>query len=249
MTLGALIYVAQDEDEAALRVFLGAPVVVRSLAPLLSVPHEVVAVAAVPPGVEPVLRAEADRFGLSELQAVVGPEPAADLPAAVAAALEAVGDVSLLVVHHGLGALLPPQQVRALLEAAGPNGLAVCGTQVQGAFMAGPELGEAVDGPLWVPQLPMAGTPENWRRLLEAEGETLWGRAVAAGLAVACVPADPDALWVSSEAALGRALEVFGRRAPDLAFIWPRTGGNTSAAVSMPPVTPAPNLTVVDADG
>lgn len=244
MTLGALVWLSASDVDVALRPLLGASVALRSAAAALSVPREVRFVFAAPESTHSALRAECDRFGLTELHATL---EAVSLPDALKAALGAVGDCDVLLVLDGAQPLLPVDVARLLVDRAGPGVLAAGCTLVSGAvFRGGDALVDQVDGPLWQAALPLAARPAEWRTALAGTHADLVVRALESGLRVVPVALDADARPLRSPEDLGRAVEAFGRRAPEYPLLWPRSPGTPQGAVTAPPPAAHPNITLVD---
>jgi 2-C-methyl-D-erythritol 4-phosphate cytidylyltransferase len=240
MTVGSIILVS--DAEAASRSFLGAPVVIRALASTLLPREEVSVVVVAPASLEPLLRREADRFGFTELHAVL--EPGEDQLAGLARALEALPPVDHVIIQDGLTALCPVAQVVRVLQASRTTGAAVCVTQPVGTvFFDAEELRERVAGAVCISQMPAAFRRDTLQDLCtRAAAPEVLAAAAEAGVALARVAGDPDVFPIQDGAALTRALEVWGRRAAEFVFVWPRAGA--PAATSVPSPGAALNLTI-----
>jgi hypothetical protein len=240
MSLGAVLVIPPGHAEAAERSLLGAPVFIRALAAALLPQEEVHALAVAPPSLHGVLKAEADRFGLAELEGVL-PFPEDERQGVLAALARLPGDVDVVVVQPGVLALCSLERMTRLVEAARRDGLAVSAMDLPFAVAArAPELRAPLDGPLCVVQGPWAARPTDLREVLEASTE---GGVLASLLAsrrpVTTVEGDRDTFPLEEGTDLTRALEVMGRRATDFAFVWPRPEG-VDAQVALQSPVPSP---------
>jgi hypothetical protein len=247
MALGCVVLVGQGQEEQAVQPFLGAPLAIRALASALIPGEDVVAVAVAPSAAHDALRHHAERFGLTELVHLLEPsQPARAIDEAVELL---TGDgVDAVVWVHGLMPLAPTATITELVVAAREHGAATLARSVDGAlFLEEPRLQRLAPGPVCVACLPAAFRMDVLARLLEVGGEDLFSRSAAAGIALERVLADKDAFPLLDEADLNRALEAWGRRAPEYAFIWPRsTEEVTPDSPAAPPAGAEVNFTIPD---
>ena len=255
MSLGAIVVIPVEHAEAAGRSLLGAPVFIRALAATL-LPHEEVHVVAVaPPSLHGVLKEEAERFGLGELEHVL--PFAQDERASVLAALAKLpADADVVVVQAGVVPLCSTDRMTQAVAAARRDGAAMGVLDLPPTVVArGPELRAPLDGPLALAQSPLAVAAPALREVLSQSSEpTVLASLLASRRVIVPVAGDRDAFPVVEAADLTRALEVLGRRATDFAFVWPRPAGvDERTALPAPPVTPeeaarrAGNVTIPDA--
>jgi len=170
------------------------------------------------------LHGQAERFGLAELRTLLPPGESeiGSIRQALAALPGAPDDV--ILVHHGLHALCPVAMTARVLGAAGKHGAAVATRPLQSlAFGAGDTLGVPVTDALVTAQWPAAFTRAALDSVvaLPLEGPLLAAASVREG-GVSTVTGDRDLFALEDEADLTRALEAWGRRATEYAFIWPR---------------------------
>ncbi|MBI5495421.1 MAG: 2-C-methyl-D-erythritol 4-phosphate cytidylyltransferase [Deltaproteobacteria bacterium] len=243
MAVGSILLA--DDADAVARPMLGAPVGIRALAATLLPRQEVHAVMVAPLPVHELLRKEADRFGLSELIDVLPSSlHAAEALAAALARLPA--DVDAVLVHDALVALCPTAMVLRVLNAARVSGAACPVLPLRGEiFVDGEELRTPQAGPLCLAQPPMAFTRTSLQKVVERAGTAgLAAAALEAGVTLARVEGDRDAFRVKDGADLTRALEVWGRRAPEFAFIWPRPSTREEEATIITPGPSELNVTI-----
>lgn len=234
-----------------MRPLLGAPVLLRALAATLLPREDVTAVVVLPRDFHAALQKELDRFGLQEVAAVLAPEP--DMLGSVGAALEKLSKAEHVILQDGLQALTPVALTLRVLEASRRQGAAVGVQQVPGrVFVDAEELRERVVGALCVATLPLAMSRAVLQDLLSRNppGHVLDALAESA-VGVARVEGDRDTFPLRDEVDVTRALEVFGRRAPDYAFLWPRPAVAAPTLVPMPASGAAINATIPErpADG
>lgn len=224
MALSVVILVPSGKGENALRPLLGAPVAIRALAAVLPPRQSVTAVLVSPTEHHAALHAAAEKFGFTELRHFI-PPGASEIGSIRAAlgALKPAGD-DVILVHHALYPLCPVALTTRVIEAGTKDGAAVATLAVPGAmFGSGETLGAPVADALVQAQWPAVFT----RGALEAvtaaplEGDLLQAASRREG-GVRSVAGDRDLFAVEEEADLTRALEAWGRRATEYAFIWPR---------------------------
>ncbi len=242
MAIGSIILV--KDGEPALRPLLGAPVLLRAVAATLLPREEVTAVVVAPQDIHAAVHRELDRFGLSEVVAVLAPAP--DMLGSIAAALEKLPKADHIIIQDGLAALTPVALCLRVLEGARREGAAVGVQQVRGrVFVDAEALRERVLGAVCVASLPLALSRAVLEDLVSRNTPGhLLDVLVDAGVAVSRVDGDRDVFALQDEADVTRALEVFGRRAPDYAFLWPRPVVGAPTLVPMPSQGAELNVTI-----
>ncbi len=209
---------------------LGVPVLARAIAASLPTDEAVAGVLVAPEDQAERFKAEAiDRFGFDEIDRVVhaGPGVAAGLKAG----LDALGeDITEVIVMAGGQPLAPIGLVDKVVAALREKGEgAAPAVAVPGHIVA--DEGDGVV-PLDVrPRLRRLQSPQAFKRdALQSAADTAVddhvvdaaGQVLAAGGAVGIVDGDDDNLLLAGGADLGRAVEVFSRRAVDYAFVYPK---------------------------
>lgn len=205
---------------------LGVPVLVRAILGGVPLQSGVSGVLVVPD--EEVERAQRDvveAFGLDEIEQVVG--GATDFASGLQAGLAALGpEVTTVIVTEGARPLTPVGMVDRLVEASASTRLAVPAVlsterhvQLREGRFVPYELPEGtyrLQGPLVAPVAML-------RTCLREDPSCGSLDALArAGFPVQVIDGDPDNLPLRSVADMSRALEVFSRRAADLAFAFPK---------------------------
>ncbi len=231
-----LIVVAVDGSDglaahAVLDELLGVPVLARSIAGALPADESVTGVLVVPQELCDKVQADVvERFGFDEIDRVVSGGPG--MAAAVQAGLSALpDDVETVIVQHGAQALCPMGLVERVVQAARDGGAAAPGVRLLGTVVnaAGDDVEAAAGGhnlrQLQGPQAFAVGD------LKEAVGNAGDGAAVsqdpaqwalAAGGKLAVIDGDADNMLLRDAADVGRAIEVFSRRAVEFPFVYPR---------------------------
>ena len=215
---------------ALLEDLLGVPVLARAIAAALPTDEAVAGVLVAPEDQAERFKAEAiDRFGFDEIDRVVhaGPGVAAGLKAG----LDALGDdITEVIVMAGGQPLAPIGLVDKVIGALRDKGEGVAPAVV----VAGHVVADEGDGVVPIdirPRLRRLQSPQAFKRdALQSAADTTVddpvvdaaGQVLAAGGAVNTVEGDADNLLLADAADLGRAVEVFSRRAVDYAFVYPK---------------------------
>jgi 2-C-methyl-D-erythritol 4-phosphate cytidylyltransferase len=204
---------------------LGAPLLARGVAAALPTGEAVTAVLVVPNDL--IERAKADvvdRFGLDEVDRVVAGGP--DRKAAIKAGLAALpDDVDVVLIQEGARCLVPVKVADAVVAAARAGDAAVPAAPLRDLVAAdegGSLVALDVRPSLRALQGPAAFKRATLAAALAADGDAPELEAAArAGANVALIDGDDDNRLLRDSADVGRAIEVFSRRAADYAFIYP----------------------------
>lgn len=230
--LGLIVLAAENGTGLAphglLDALLGAPLLARGIAAALPGDEAVTGVLVVPGDL--VERAKADvvdRFGLDEIDRVVAGGP--DRRAALLAGLEALpADVDYVLVQEGARVLAPTGLADRVAAAARGADAAVPAVALKDAVVADegggllsldaqPRL-RALQGPQCFKRSALTAALASASDDARSEAELV----AQSGASVHLVDGDGDNLLLRDSADVGRALEVFSRRAVDFAFLYPR---------------------------
>lgn len=209
--------------EALFTPFVGVPMLARAIAASLSSVEPVLAAVVVPAGAAERVQTEVvTRFGLTEVEHVIEADTDAAGLAAALAALD--GHVQTVVVSMGDRVFVGQDEIAALASAAHENGAAAFAIAPQGVVVN--TEGE-LDAPAGVYKqlvLPAAAPASDWQAVADAgfEGHDALLSALLGTAAPALVDAQPDNMALTAPGAAARGLEVFHRRADEMAFLFPR---------------------------
>lgn len=229
--LGLIVLAADNGTGLAphglLDALLGAPLLARGIAAALPGDEAVTGVLVVPGDLVERVKADVvDRFGLDEIDRVVAGGP--DRRAALLAGLEALpADVDYVLVQEGARVLAPTGLADRVAAAARGADAAAPAVALKDAVVA--DEGGALLSLDARPRLRALQGPQCFKRSVlsaalaggdDARSEA--ERVAAGGASVHLVDGDEDNLLLRDSADVGRALEVFSRRAVDFAFLYPR---------------------------
>lgn len=229
--LGLIVLAAENGTGLAplalLDALLGAPLLARGIAAALPGDEAVAGVLVVPGDlVERVKTEVVERFGLDEIDRVVAGGPSRR--AALKAGLDALpSDVDYVLVQEGARVLAPTGLADRVAAAARGADAAVPAVALKDAVVAdegGTLVSLDVRPRIRAVQGPQAFKVAVLRQALSGDdGERSEAELVAAaGASVQLVAGDDDNLLLRDAADVGRALEVFSRRAVDFAFLYPK---------------------------
>ncbi len=230
--LGLIVLAAENgtglAPHALLEALLGAPLLARGIAAALPGDEAVTGVLVVPGDLLERVKADVvDRFGLDEIDRVVAGGPGRR--AALMAGLDALPpDVDYVIIQEGARVLAPTGLVDRVAAAARGADAAVPAVTLKDAVVAdegGSLVALDVRPRLRAVQGPQAFKLSALRQALSSVDDGERGEAelvAASGGSVHVVAGDDDNLLVRDAADVGRALEVFSRRAVDFAFLYPR---------------------------
>lgn len=228
--LGLIVLAAENgtglAPHALLDALLGAPLLARGIAAALPGDEAVTGVLVVPGDLVERVKADVvDRFGLDEIDRVVAGGPSRR--AALLAGLDALpADVDYVLVQEAARVLVPtglPDRVAA--AARGADGAAPA-VALRDAVVA--DEGASLMSVDIRPRLRALQGPQCFKlaalkaALGGADDERSEAELVAQAASVHLVAGDDDNLLLRDSADVGRALEVFSRRAVDFAFLYPR---------------------------
>jgi 2-C-methyl-D-erythritol 4-phosphate cytidylyltransferase len=214
---------------------VGVPVLARAIAGALPTDESVTGVLVVDEGREDDMREKmVARFAFDEIDRVVASAPS--FVAAVSAGLDALGDdVDYVIVQDGRAGLVPSGLVDRVVAAARAGEAAAPAVELAGHVVADEGDGLVpldIRSRLRRVQSPQVFKRETLRQALlnppatDASGELHLDDAAAAvaaaGGTVALVLGDVDNHTIVDGADVGRAVEVFARRAVDFPFVYPR---------------------------
>lgn len=230
--LGLIVLAAENgtglAPHALLDALLGAPLLARGIAAALPGDEAVAGVLVVPGDLVERVKADVvDRFGLDEIDRVVAGGPSRR--AALQAGLDALpADVDYVLVQEGARVLAPTGLADRVAAAARGADAAVPAVVLKDAVVAdegGSLVSLDVRPSIRALQGPQVFKVAVLRQALGGadDGERSEAELVAAtGASVQLVAGDDDNLLLRDSADVGRALEVFSRRAVDFAFIYPK---------------------------
>lgn len=232
--LGLIVVATEHEGclspDGLLEDLLGVPVVARAIAGALPADEPVAGVLVCPEHLVDKMKTDVvERFGFDEIDRVIG--VAGDFTTALRSGIDALGeDVDVVLVQLGAQGLAPLGLVERVVKAAREADGAAPAVSLAGHVVA-EEDGALV--PLDVrPRLRRVQGPQGFKatalrsaldtRVDGPAGPDAAGRVVAAGGTVSLVDGDEDNLLLQSASDLGRAVEVFSRRAVDYPFVYPK---------------------------
>ncbi len=236
--LGLIVITADNgaglPPHALLDTLLGAPLLARGIAAALPGEEAVAGVLVVPGDLVDRVKSDVvERFGLDEIDRVVAGGP--DRRGALKAGLDALpADVDFVLVHEAARVLVPTGLADRVAAAARGADAAVPAVVLKDAVVA--EEGGALV-PLDVrPQLRLLQGPQcfkvqvlkaavaSWadQTMTDGDDKSEAELVAQAGSAVNLLAGDDDNILLRDSADVGRALEVFSRRAVDYAFLYPR---------------------------
>lgn len=222
--LGLIVVLSNDEERTklALSELLGAPVLSRSIGAALPTKESVAGVLVCSKKVRDKIQKDViERFGFDEIDDVVSCE--GDWLACVRAGEKALPkDIDVVVIQDACRALAPSGLVDTLVESARKQGIAVPGADVRSEVASVTKKGtlSMVSSQTCEIQGPVVAKRESLQALMESKSDGSW--IFGTGESVTRVASDLDNFLVQSDHDIGRAIEVFSRRAADYAFVYPR---------------------------